>query len=272
LKRERALAAALLAAVLPAAAAPDEAALGKAAGYPHASLTPDFTLFADGTKVGNFTHMESIFWPREIGASLSPRPLLVAARELEATYPYGGTDRPLADLLERQRITGLLILKGDTVVFERYQYGRRPSDRFASFSMAKTVTALLVGIALREGAIHSLDDPASTYAPSLSGTAFGDVSLRTLLRMSSGARWSDRAVPNQASDVARLSGDTFFRRGAGGATALRDVRRRTPASIIRAARRSRSGLPCAVPSRRTSPRMPPRSYGNRWVRRPRPAG
>jgi len=208
----------------PANGAPDEDALGKAQGYPFARLTNGFTLFDEGHKVGNFTNMEAIFWPREIAAAPAPRALTPAREELRITYPYAGRDYTIDDLLARQRIAGLLILKGDTIVFERYQYGRTRRDKFASFSMAKTVTGLLVGIALRDGLIASLDEPARRHAPGLKGTIYGEVSLRNLLRMSSGAQWSDRAAAGQPTQIGNLSADTFFRRGAGGATALREVR------------------------------------------------
>jgi CubicO group peptidase (beta-lactamase class C family) len=209
-----------------AVAAPDEDALGKADGYPHARLTNDFSMFNDRYKVGNFTSLEKIFWPRTIAASGSPRPLATAPEELRVSYPYAGRTYSVEDLLARQRITGLLVMKGDTILLERYQYGRTAQDKFASFSMAKTVTGILAGIALHDGLIASLDEPAQKYAPGLEGTAFGPASIRTLLRMSSGAQWSDEPTPGQPSDIGNLSGDTFFRRGAGGATALRSVRAR----------------------------------------------
>jgi CubicO group peptidase (beta-lactamase class C family) len=205
-------------------AAPDEEALGKADGYPYARFGPSFSLFNERYRIGTFTHMEEIFWPRTIAASASPRVLRRAENELQVTYPFEGRTLTVDDLLGRQRIMGLLVLKGDTIVLERYQYGRSERDKFASFSMAKTVTGLLTGIALKEGAIGSLDDRASRYAPALDGTAFGDVSIRNLLRMSSGARWSDKAAPGQDTQIGRLTGDTWYRRGPGGADAIRDVR------------------------------------------------
>ena len=80
-------------------------------------------------------------------------------------------------------------MRAGRLVFERYQYSGVPSDRFASFSMTKSVVAILVGIALDEGRIGSLDDLAEQYLPALSGTVWGRVSIRNLLRMSSGIAW-----------------------------------------------------------------------------------
>ncbi len=66
--------------------------------------------------------------------------------------------------------TSLLIMRAGRLVFERYQYSRVPSDRFASFSMPKIVVSILAGIALDEGRIGSLDDLAEHYLQALSGT------------------------------------------------------------------------------------------------------
>src|SRR5262249_29872863 len=85
----------------------------------------------------------------------------------------------------------LLIAQDDTILYEHYQYGRGPSDRFVSQSMGKTFTAMLIGIAVGEGAIKSIDDLAETYAPALKGTEYGRTSIRDLLHMASGIRFSE---------------------------------------------------------------------------------
>src|SRR5438045_9307286 len=83
--------------------------------------------------------------------------------------------------------------------------------------MAKTVTSMLVGIAIAEGRIRSVDDPAAAYVPGLVGTEYGRTSLRDLLQMSSGVRF----VANYSGrdDVAQLARDTFLLRGPGGVEA-----------------------------------------------------
>jgi CubicO group peptidase (beta-lactamase class C family) len=214
----------LLTAATAGHAAPDEADLGKGNGYPVQSFGPRFSLLDERYKVGTFSNMDHVFWPREIAASPTASPLLGADGPFAADYPYNGRTYSIEDFLARQRITGLLVLKGNRIVLEKYQYDRQPEQRFTSMSMAKTVVALLVGIALKEGRIASLDDPAEKYAPGLKGTAYGPVQIRQLLRMSSGARWSDRVIANQATDIAGLTEDTYYRRSAGGASALARVR------------------------------------------------
>ena len=86
------------------------------------------------------------------------------------------------------------------------------------------MVGLLVGIALGEGRIASLEDRATKYAPDLRDTAFANASISDLLRMSSGSRWSDQVVAGQATDIAELTAATYYRRGKGGASSLQRVR------------------------------------------------
>jgi CubicO group peptidase (beta-lactamase class C family) len=76
----------------------------------------------------------------------------------------------LDDYLRRKAATSLLVARDGTILYEHYQYGRTDAERFLSYSMAKTVTGMLIGIAVREGAIRSIDQSAADYVPELSGT------------------------------------------------------------------------------------------------------
>ena len=96
--------------------------------------------------------------------------------------------------------------------------------------MAKTVTSMLVGIAIAEGRIRSVDDPAAAYVPGLVGTEYGRTSLRDLLQMSSGVRFVENY--SGRDDVAQLARDTFLLRGPGGVEAVtRFNDRAVPAGI-----------------------------------------
>jgi CubicO group peptidase (beta-lactamase class C family) len=86
---------------------------------------------------------------------------------------------------------------------ERYRYARTEDARFLSFSMAKSVTSLLVGIAASRGVIASLDDLAGKYAKDLAGSPYGETTVRHLLRMSSGLRFTERY--DGQDDMARLA-------------------------------------------------------------------
>ncbi|MBE7367340.1 serine hydrolase domain-containing protein [Ramlibacter pallidus] len=206
-------------------AAPDEAALGKAAGYPVQRSGPGFSMFTDHYKVGTFSQMDQVFWPRVVQAPAEASPLPADPVPLaNFRYTFDGASLGIDDFLARQRITGLLVIKDGKVLVERYQYDRTAAHRFASFSVAKTVTALLVGLALQDGHIVSLDDPAARYAPELKDSAWGPVTVRNLLRMSSGVRWNDKVMAGAETDGARLAVESFYQRGRGGASAVAWVR------------------------------------------------
>ena len=133
--------------------------------------------------------------------------------------PVTGSGRYSIDgYLGRNPVTGLLIAQGDTILLERYQYGRTDSQRMTSFSMAKTLIALMIGIALDQGKIKSIDDRAQVYVPSLQGSAYGATPIRHLLTMSSGVKF--REDYDGRDDSARLSQATIGG-GSGGARAAR---------------------------------------------------
>ena len=119
------------------------------------------------------------------------------------TWRFQDADLTLDDYLARTPTTGLLIARGDTILVERYQYGRTDRHRFTSWSMAKTVTAMLVGIAIAEGHIRSVDDLAAAYVPELAGTEYGRTSLRHLLQMSSGVRFRENYSRHRRCHAAR---------------------------------------------------------------------
>lgn len=192
----------LLGCVLLARAEPDAALLGQAQGYPVGSLA---TWYSQPYRVGSWSAMDQVKGlPMRVVARGGPvLPLPVAAQPAAIRYRWRNLGYTLDDYLERQRVTGLLILKNGEIVAERYRYGRTPEARFLSFSMAKSVTSLLVGIAASKGVIASLDDPADKYARALAGSPYGATTVRQLLRMSSGLTFTERYDGHD--DVARLS-------------------------------------------------------------------
>jgi CubicO group peptidase (beta-lactamase class C family) len=100
-----------------------------------------------------------------------------------------------------QRSAALMIVHDGKLRLERYGLDFDANGRWTSFSVAKSFTSTLVGAALRDGAIRSMDDKVSDYIPQMKGSAYDDVSIRQLLTMTSGVRWNeDYADPK--SDVA----------------------------------------------------------------------
>lgn len=125
-------------------------------------------------------------------------PVLAEAREIMPSdkplpLPAG---KPLAipgvdEYMASQRAAGLVIVQDGKVRFERYGLGFDAGGRWTSFSVAKSFTSTLVGAALKDGAIRSLDDKVSQYIPDLKGSAYDDVTVAQLLTMSSGVRWNE---------------------------------------------------------------------------------
>jgi CubicO group peptidase (beta-lactamase class C family) len=114
-----------------------------------------------------------------------------------------GGDFDLYDYLADDRVAGLLILKDGKVVMEDYELGTSPDTRWISFSMAKSVSSTLVGAALKQGLIASIDDPVTKYVPGLKGGVYDDVSVRNLLEMASGVKW-DETYTDPHSDRRKL--------------------------------------------------------------------
>jgi CubicO group peptidase (beta-lactamase class C family) len=107
----------------------------------------------------------------------------------------------------------LIVLKNGEIITEQYRYGRKDDARFLSFSMAKSVTSLLIGKALSMGLIASLDDPAEKYAKDLAGSPYGATTVRQLLRMSSGLTFTERY--DGKDDISRFSRASSGSPGAG---------------------------------------------------------
>ena len=195
---------------------PDAEDYSASKGYPMGDRsTFDRTPFL----VGSYSHFDQIFEGRTVRPAKRPSPLKRAAAEPVLRYEYQGQSRTLDDYLARNPATGLLVAQGDTILVERYQYARTDQHRFTSWSMAKTVTAMLVGIAIAEGHIRSIDDHAAVYVPALAGTEYGRTSLRHLLQMSSGVHFVEDYT-TKGSDARRLGSATFMQGGSGGVDAV----------------------------------------------------
>lgn len=186
----------------PAHAEPDEERLGKAQDYP---LGTAGTWYNNPYRVGAWSALDKVPGVRTRPVARAPQasPLPTAAQPTAISYRYRNIRYTLADYLERQRATGLLVLKNGEIVAEHYRYGRKDDARFLSFSMAKSVTSLLVGQAQARGLIASLDDPAEKYVTALAGSPYGATTVRQLLRMSSGLTFTERY--DGADDISRLS-------------------------------------------------------------------
>jgi len=183
-----------------ALAAPDEELLGKSAGYPIGTRANWF--YDERVRVGSFSNLDKLYPYNRLAKAALPLPLPKAASPASFRYTFDNRSLSVDDFLQRQRITGLLIVKDGEILVERYQYDRLPAHRFLSHSMAKSLVCLAIGLALAEGKIGSLDDKVSKYVPELAGHPYGETSIRNILRMGSGVQFKE--VYDGKDDIARF--------------------------------------------------------------------
>jgi CubicO group peptidase (beta-lactamase class C family) len=143
--------------------------------------------------VRTFRNIDRLFPTRVIRHGPSTRPLPLARRPLGAVrFTDGDSTYDLERYLELDRVAAILVLQDGEVKLERYRYGNTARTRWMSMSVAKSVTSTLIGAAIRDGRIRSIDDSVTRYVPSLAGSAYAGVSVRDVLMMASGVRWSER--------------------------------------------------------------------------------
>jgi CubicO group peptidase (beta-lactamase class C family) len=134
-----------------------------------------------------------------------PYPLPTASGPLkEVSYSMEGKQRGLADYLASQSVTGLLVLKDGKIAYEYYGKGNTPQTLWTSRSVAKSVVSVLVGMAVKEGKIKSLDDKIAIYIPELEGSEWQDVTLHQLMQHTSGVQW-DENYASKDSDFSHMT-------------------------------------------------------------------
>jgi CubicO group peptidase (beta-lactamase class C family) len=197
---------------------------GYPVGRPSATTAPLYL-------VGTYSHFDQVTAVRVVPHAATPWSFQRAASSPEIAYRVAGLRYTVADYLQRNPVTGLLIAKDDTILCEHYQYARSDRDRFTSQSMAKTITAMLLGIAVAEGAIKSIDDRVAAYVPELADSEYGKTPIRALLHMSSGVAFSESY--NGQDDIAKLAGDIFGPAGKAATTSVTQFNQRVaPAGTV----------------------------------------
>ena len=155
-------------------------------------------------EVRTFAHSDELFPVRVVERGSAVRKLPVARTPLENVhFEASGEHYDLFDYLALNRVAGLLILKNGEVVLEDYELGIGPETHWPSYSMAKSATSTLIGAALQDGSISSLDDPVTKYVPALKGGAYEGVSVRNVIQMASGVKW-DETYTDPKSDRRKL--------------------------------------------------------------------
>ncbi|MEM1436150.1 MAG: serine hydrolase [Pseudomonadota bacterium] len=162
-------------------------------------------MFSGERQHQNFSNFKNLLPVSEMRPS--PRPYVFPdgkSIQLPDTFPFAGKRNPVQEYFQRTDTGGLLVLQDGRVRFEQYYLSGGRDVQWISWSVAKSFTSALVGIALDEGAIRSIDDPISDYITVDPGSAYDGVSIKNVLQMSSGARWNEDYGDPQ-SDINRFS-------------------------------------------------------------------
>lgn len=161
------------------------------------------SLFTGVEQYEYFNRLAEIFPHHVIKASSVPHALpRGATSELPAQYSYEGQQRDTKAFLEQTDTAALLVLADGRIVYENYWLTGGPDTHWMSMSVGKSFVSALVGIAVAEGRIASIEDPITRYVPELAGSAYDGVRIKDVLQMSSGARWNeDYSDPD--SDIMR---------------------------------------------------------------------
>ena len=153
-----------------------------------------------------FGAIDQLFPTRTITASTDPRPLVDGPLPLgQLAYQVDQREQTIDQLLEDPRVRGFLVLQGNRILLEHYAQGHGPDTRWISFSVTKSVTSMLIGAAIRDGFIDSVEDPVTRYLPRFTGTAYENVTVGQVLQMASGIAWNED-YDDPESDVAKAGG------------------------------------------------------------------
>lgn len=150
-------------------------------------------------KERRFPMMQSIYPSLPVAAGTEIYPL----RKSKQIIPEWEDDTDLSSYLNDHRVGGVIVIKDGEIKLEAYNEGVDQHTLWTSYSVAKSISSMLVGVALKEGDIKSMDDLLQEYIPELKGYPYGEVTVRQLLTMTSGIAWNeDYEDPN--SDVAQM--------------------------------------------------------------------
>lgn len=156
----------------------------------HLPRGEDFLLFPPSIQPYGYRIVDKLFAHRVIrrGPAVQEVP---RGEEIAPRYVVDGREIDVASFMDRNIITGLLVIRHGRIVLERYGLGLQEHDRWSTMSTVKSMTAMLVGAAVQDGAIRSIDDPLTHYLPALRGSGYEGVSVRHVMTMSSGMRWNE---------------------------------------------------------------------------------
>lgn len=165
-----------------------------------ASLSKNAFGWNQAEKELGFAHFDEVFKTSKVPRGRKTHVLMQGA-SLAAFSKDGAKEKMLEYFITEQKVAGLLILQNGKIRLERYALGFSDSDRWTSQSIAKSVTSTLVGAAIKDGYIKSVDDLLTKYIPELKGSAYSKVTIKQLLTMTTGIKWNENYTDPEADIV-----------------------------------------------------------------------
>tara|TARA_R110002072_G_scaffold136124_2_gene278213 strand:- start:205273 stop:206493 length:1221 start_codon:yes stop_codon:yes gene_type:complete len=178
--------------------------------YPHADepigtvrQVYDGKLYPD-IQVNTFRNIDRLFPTRTVARGETASVLPISDQPLtDFSYRIDDQTYDLYDVLAMNRVSGMVIIRNGEILFEKYLLGNTEDTRWMSMSVVKSMTSTLIGAAIQDGYINSIDDPIVNYLPRFNGTAYDGVTVRHLLQMSSGVAWNE-TYTDPTSDRRRM--------------------------------------------------------------------
>jgi hypothetical protein len=152
-------------------------------------ITARANMFDANLNFLTFQHMDKMFATRTVEAGGDVWELPYEPVSLDGEFTIGDHTLSLDEALEATSTNALVVIKDGNIVYETYRNGSDENTRFLTFSVAKSYVSTLIGLALADGLIESLDDKVTDYLPEMEGTGYDGPTIRDLLRMRSGVDW-----------------------------------------------------------------------------------
>lgn len=142
--------------------------------------------------INTFRNIQRLFPTRVVERGARITPFARAEEPLtDFEFTLNDTRYDLYDVLALNRVAAMMIVKDDRVLFERYFMGNTPDTRWMSMSVVKTITVLLIGAAIQDGYIETIEDQITDYLPQLRGSAYDGVTVEQIISMTSGVDWNE---------------------------------------------------------------------------------
>jgi CubicO group peptidase (beta-lactamase class C family) len=150
-----------------------------------------FLFWTPAEQAFGYKNIEKIFPVRVVPRGKTVSVLPHADKPFDVSYKQDGKTFDTAAFMKANRTSGLIVVSHGKVLLERYGLGRTEKDRWTSFSVGKSVTSTLVGAAIKDGYIKSINAEVTDYLPELKKTAYDGVTIADLITMRSGVKWNE---------------------------------------------------------------------------------